>query len=73
MIPPFEPDLSPEEQKRVLKALRKSFIGREFIKKGRAQGIEKGIAPLTRLFERRLGRPLDAAALAAWITDPAAR
>jgi hypothetical protein len=45
---------------------RKSFIGREFMKKGRIKGIEKGIekgrseglAPLERQFERRLGRPL---------------
>jgi hypothetical protein len=62
MIPPFEPDLSPEEQQRVLKALRKSFIGREFMKKGRARGLEKGLEkgliPIERLFERRLTRAL---------------
>lgn len=74
MIPPFEPDLSPEEQARILKALRKSFIGRAFMKKGRArgmeqglergleqgleQGLEKGLGPIERLFERRLARAL---------------
>ncbi len=59
MMPDFKPDLSPEDQRRIVEGLRLSLdaypeAGIDFIEKG----VEKGIAPLARLYSRQLRREL---------------
>jgi hypothetical protein len=63
MLPEFKPDLSPDDQRRVIEGLKQSLqaypeAGADILAEGVEKGTAHGLAPLVHLFSRRLGRDL---------------
>ena len=55
MMPPFKPDLSPEDERRIHESFQRAM---EVWPDLKVAAVEQGLAPVVRMLARKLGRPL---------------